>query len=634
MKSRFTSILLAAPSAIPSLALVLAVVIGSTCLNAGNSCHAQTLINGANQPGIIYTNTLVDSYIFTANVGDSINLRLGATNFNGRLKLDGPDGASLATVPTAPGFEGPDQLITYTPTNSGVFTVQVSSYDGRTGTYVLNLSQIPEPFIVPAGYGGGPLTNGANATGTITLARQDLWTFTANAGDSINVRLGTTGFNGNLELYAPNGALLKNVPTAPGDASLDQLITYVPTNSGTFTVLVSSYDADGGGNTGAYVLNLSQIPEPFIVPAGYGGGPLTNGANATGTITLGRQDLWTFTANAGDSINVRLGTTNFYGKLELYGPDGTLLKNIPASQGAANMDQLISAYAATNSGTFTVLVSSYFAEGTGTYVLNLSQIPEPFIVPAGYRGGPLTNGVSETGTITLARQDLWTFAANPGDSIHVRLETTTFDGYLQLYAPNGALVEEVPASQGAASTNLLITDTSTNSGTFTVLVSSYFAEGTGTYVLALSQSPGVPYRMWAQHYFGCTNCSQALEFADPDGNSVDNYDEFASGFNPSNSAAYPHILNIAPTNSSTDVLVTYLGASGDSTYTGGPVSRTNVLEFTTGAANGSYLNSFVSTGHTNILSGGTGLGIVTNMVDHGGATNQPSRYYRIQVITP
>jgi hypothetical protein len=180
MKSRFASILLAALSAITPLGLVLTVVIGYICLNAGNTCRALTLINGANQAGIIYTNTIVDSYVFAANVGDSINVRLGTTNFYGQLELKAPDGTVLATEPPHSPQAGTDQLIALTATNNGTFTVLVSSYDGRTGTYVLNLSQIPEPFIVPAGYGGGPLTNGANATGTITLGRQDLWTFTAN----------------------------------------------------------------------------------------------------------------------------------------------------------------------------------------------------------------------------------------------------------------------------------------------------------------------------------------------------------------------------------------------------------------------------------------------------------------------
>jgi hypothetical protein len=264
-------------------------------------------------------------------------------------------------------------------------------------------------------------------------------------------------------------------------------------------------------------------------------------------------------------------------------------------------------------------------------VLNLSQIPEPFIVPAGHAGGPITNGASENGTITLARQDLWTFPANPGDSINLQLVWTGVgSGNLELYGPDGALLK------GNTGTDVLLTETATNSGIFTVLVSGFDNGGTSTgpYVLDLSQAPGAAYRGWAQHYFGCTNCSLASEFADMDGNGVDNYDKFVSGFNPSNSAAYPHILGIAGINSNTDIRVTYLGANGDSTYTGGPASRTNVLEFTAGTAGGGYSNDFVSTGLTNILSGGTGLGIVTNIVDQGGATNQPSRYYRIEVIAP
>ena len=81
--------------------------------------------------------------------------------------------------------------------------------------------------------------------------------------------------------------------------------------------------------------------------------------------------------------------------------------------------------------------------------------------------------------------------------------------------------------------------------------------------------------------------------------------------------------------------MTYLGANGDSSYTGGPTSRTNVLEFTTGTANGSYSsNNFTSTGQTNILNAANGLGTVTNMVDTGGATNKPSRFYRVRVLLP
>ena len=387
-------------------------------------------------------------------------MRLGTTGFNGRLELYASGGALLSTTQNST-----DDLISYSAASSGTFTVLVSSYfAGGTGTYVLHLAQIPEAFVVPAGDEGGRMTNGGNYAGTITLGDLDMWTFTANSGDSINLRLGTTSFNGKLELYGPNGALLNTA-----ENSTDDLISYTATSSGTFTVLVSSYPIAG---TGSYVLHLAQVPEAFIVPSGDEGGPMVNGGNFAGTITLGDLDLWTFTANAGDSINLRLGTTSFNGKLELYGPNGALLSTAENST-----DDLIS-YTATSSGTFTVLVSSYPIAGTGTYVLHLAQFPEAFIVPPGDQGGNMTGGASYLGTISLGDLDIWAFTACQGDLINLRLNTTNFNGKLELYGSNGALLKIAQNN-----TVLNLGYAATNCGPFAVLVSSFTTGGVGTYGL-------------------------------------------------------------------------------------------------------------------------------------------------------
>jgi hypothetical protein len=139
---------------------------------------------------------------------------------------------------------------------------------------------------------------------------------------------------------------------------------------------------------------------------------------------------------------------------------------------------------------------------------------------------------------------------------------------------------------------------------------------------------------WQNYYFTGSPLNSAPN-ADPLGKGMSNTNQFLAGFNPTNAAAYLHIISVAKTNSNADIKVTYLGANGDSSYSGGPASRTNVLEFTTGTANGSYAtNNFTSTGQSNILNAANGLGTVTNMVDSGGATNKPSRYYRVRVLLP
>jgi hypothetical protein len=183
--------------------------------------------------------------------------------------------------------------------------------------------------------------------------------------------------------------------------------------------------------------------------------------------------MWSFTANAGNNVVLRLGTTGFDGNLNLYGPNGALLKTA-VSTTDAELD-----LTATNSGTFTALVSSYASGGTGTYVLHLARFPGAFIVPAGEQGGPMTNGATYVGTISLADEDLWAFTACTGDSINLRLTPMNFSGNLNLYGPNGALLKTAASATLAA-----ITYSATNCGTFTVLVSSYASGGTGTYSLA------------------------------------------------------------------------------------------------------------------------------------------------------
>jgi PKD repeat protein len=132
-----------------------------------------------------------------------------------------------------------------------------------------------------------------------------------------------------------------------------------------------------------------------------------------------------------------------------------------------------------------------------------------------------------------------------------------------------------------------------------------------------------PQQSW-QNFYGVP-----ADASDPLGKGISNYDQFLAGFNPTNPAAYPHVMSVASSND-TDMVIIYLGANGDISYAGGPSSRTNVLEFTAG----DFTTNFLSTGLSQVLSNGTGNGAVSTITDTGGATNTPSRYYRVRVLTP
>jgi hypothetical protein len=235
--------------------------------------------------------------------------------------------------------------------------------------------------------------------------------------------------------------------------------------------------------------------------------------------------------------------------------------------------------------------------------------------PTQYGTAVLSNGVNLAGNLAVSLVD--SFVPSTGASFTVLTSVKPITGSFADIT-SGSPIETI----GGAGTFTYIQNSNS-------IVLENFQPG--------SQTNSQPYLTWAQYYFGCTNngslCTQAAPNADPDGTGMSNTNQFLTGFNPTNAAAYPHVISIAKTNT-TDINVTYLGANGDSSWTPGIASRTNVLEFTTGTANGSYSNDFATTGQTNILSGGTGLGIITNMVDHGGATNLPSRYYRVRVLLP
>jgi PKD repeat protein len=120
------------------------------------------------------------------------------------------------------------------------------------------------------------------------------------------------------------------------------------------------------------------------------------------------------------------------------------------------------------------------------------------------------------------------------------------------------------------------------------------------------------------------------------GDGMSNTNKYMAGFSPANAAAYLHVISIAEqfVAGNTNVVVTYLGANGDNSYVPGIASRTNVLDYTTGDANGNYTNGgWQDTYQTNILSGGNGSGTITSMTDSN-VTASPDLYYRVRVLLP
>src|SRR5579863_6049046 len=441
-------------------------------------CAQTALVNGANQGTNLTVNT-TNFYTFTASAGNSIQLRMGATNFVPRIDLYRPDGTLLTSAFTANGSFR-DAALSLQLTNTGTFMVGASSYyAGQFGGYGLTLALIPGAFVVLPGTQGGALTNGAYEPGNLALGGLAMWSFSGNAGNNIQLRMGATNFVPRIDLYGPDGTLVTSAFTANGSYR-DAALALQLTNSGTFTVVASSYYPN---TFGGYALNLAQIPGAFVVLPGTQGGALTNGAYEPGNLNLGELAMWSFSANAGDNIQLRMGATNFVPRIDLYGPDGTFLTNAFTANGSFRDAAL--ALRLTNSGTFTVVASSYYLNAFGGYALNLARIPGAFVVSPGTQGGALTNGAYEPGNLNLGELAMWSFDANAGDNIQLRMGATNFVPRIDLYGPDGTFLTNAFTANGSFRDAALALRL-TNSGTFTVVASSYYLNAFGGYALNLA----------------------------------------------------------------------------------------------------------------------------------------------------
>jgi len=490
-------------TALGSYTVTLAKIPAALVVHAGDQGGAMT--NGANHTGSIYVGDL-DAWTFTAALGDYITLAVGEVppgeidpNFVPWIRLIGPTGTVILSAQGALAA----QIATAAPL-SGTYTVLVSDSaisrePSHTADYVLTMVKTNAALTVPNGDEGGPMTNGANHAGVITVGDLDGWTFTAAKDDYITLSVGEILqseidplFVPWIRLLGPNGDVLGSAQGA-----LAAQIAVTAPLTGLYTVVVSdSAISREPSHTDNYVLTMVKTNAALTVPNGDQGGPMTNGANHAGVITVGDMDGWTFTAAKDDFIALSIGEVLeseidplFVPWIRLLGPNGDVLGS---AQGALATQIALNAPL---SGLYTVVVSdsaiSREPSHTGNYILTMVKTNTALTVPNGDEGGPMTNGANHTGAIFVGDLDGWTFTAAQGDyialSIGETLQSETdplFVPWVRLIGPTGALVSSVVGNVAAQ-----IATNAPLSGQYTVIVSdsaiSREPSHASTYVLTL-----------------------------------------------------------------------------------------------------------------------------------------------------
>jgi hypothetical protein len=374
-------------------------------------------------------------------------------------------------------------------------------------------------------------------------------------------------------------------------------------------------------NTLALFNTRATITESRVL----GTGPITLGGSTLtlkqGSVDSSNNPISIIGASAlsfTNGANSLSGSLTGAGPLTLDLPTGTLL-----TLRGDNSD-FSGSLVVSNSGT--LLVNNTIGSGTGTGPLTVLTTAN--LGGNGVIGGPVTvNGTlspggNGVGTLTISNN----LTVNSGAILSCALGTssdrTVVSGNLTL----GGTLSLTDAGGFTNGTYTLFG----YGGTFNYNGLNLSAAPAG-YAYAISTAtPGqvdlvvtatsIAYQQWQMKYFGSTFNLAAGPEADPDGDGQNNMAEFLSGTNPTNSLSALRIVSTARL--TTDVVITWTTAGG----------RTNAVQAAAGGANGSYTtNNFTDLSSSATIIPGSG-DATTNYVDVGGATNSPSRFYRIRLV--
>ena len=194
------------------------------------------------------------------------------------------------------------------------------------------------------------------------------YTFDANAGDGIAVRMGSTSeVDPIISIFSPDGTNIKNAFTSYDDSYSSAQLNATLDKKGTYTILASDYYAN---DTGDYSISLQRTNNPGKAK------PLASGDTVEDKMSLGGQlNSYIFQANGKNSrVIVNMGSTSKVDPIiQLFGPDGTNIENAFQSYND-NYSSAKLEVPLDQKGIYTILASDYYANDTGDYSLSIQGI--------------------------------------------------------------------------------------------------------------------------------------------------------------------------------------------------------------------------------------------------------------------
>ncbi len=358
--------------------------------------EGRTLAGGAQQTGALSTadlrspdDSFLEAWELSARSGQSVTVDVLSDAFDPLLYVVGP--GLPQTLTDDDGGDGCNARLTFTPLETGVFRVVVSSSgSGETGTYDIRVSDQPGP---PPTHGCGDIDPralesmsvegrtvrmGSVAGGTLgprSLTLQDgrpgeAWRLEGRAGDRVSIWLESDDFDAYLYLWGPGLDAVRM--DDDGGGGLNSLIELTLPADGPYRVVAAALSS---GSAGAYTLRVDQPVDLATLPTD--GRTIDMGQRVEGqlvgtepVVTEGRRgQVWGFSGIAGQSVTIDLMSQDFDSYLYVAGPG--LVEPLSDDDGGDGLDSRLTITLG-ESGVYRIIVSS-LSDGTGAFTLSVSR---------------------------------------------------------------------------------------------------------------------------------------------------------------------------------------------------------------------------------------------------------------------
>jgi len=423
------------------------------------------------------TGQLYDIYTIRTRAGDHVVANMISSEFDTYLRVQSPTGRKADNND----YQGSisHSRVELDITESGTWQIMATSHDeGAMGSYVITVtfSKMEESTASETRIERGMLVEGDETL--VTGEFRDSYTIDCSRGEKIVLDLQSSEFDPYLMVFSPGGGQYEN-DDHEGDANRS-LLSLDPTEEGTYTIYVTSYDA---GETGNYDLSIwkgsmeATAAEPRIES-----GELVDGDE---TLRTGEyMDSYTFEGIPGQRARLDLSSTEFDTYLILKGPGEFNLENDDIGE---DPDHSVIDVELPEKGTYRVIVTSFDVGETGRYGLTIH---------VGGAGGPpdlmkldvggKVAGRLEQGDVSLESGeflDEYVFEGSAGQKIVIEMTSTDFDTYLVLVFPSGETVENDDVDEGIGDSRLELVLPET--GRYQVMATTYEGGLTGSYRISL-----------------------------------------------------------------------------------------------------------------------------------------------------